>query len=335
MSNIDPLADALQEKKRDKRNGSLAAFASRGILKESNENGSKRKNNYMTSEDAAAISQYIAPKKRRYDKYETTGGNETLKKRKRPCSFCQMESAAVSIKKSLTSTELCLLHYYTTRAVLGNKVSIYNKTAFREQLPFVQSLYERAMAGLIPMLQHEEINPQKTKQKKLRNKCISFPEEKSVSPKKSIGKVVKNTDDVLANLLKQTSKKENSPKQSNTDLSKEGGFIRTCNDSATERKLMQQLAAISSSNGHKSIWNLALDKSIKSNLSQSQSIINDHFVKNIKCTCGSTKVESQGNITGRNNDVHKAEIWGIKRDNDVVTTRLRCLECGRIWNEED
>ena len=51
-------------------------------------------------------------------------------------------------------------------------------------------------------------------------------------------------------------------------------------------------------------------------------------------TCGSTNIEVNGNITSRNNDVMKGEVWGMKERSEVVVERCRCLSCGKMWNEE-
>mmetsp|Transcript_5533 Transcript_5533/g.11320 ORF Transcript_5533/g.11320 Transcript_5533/m.11320 type:complete len:300 (-) Transcript_5533:2-901(-) len=54
-----------------------------------------------------------------------------------------------------------------------------------------------------------------------------------------------------------------------------------------------------------------------------------------KCTsCASTNIESHGNITSRNNAVRKGEVWGMKDRGEMVVERYRCLNCGKVWNEE-
>ena len=53
----------------------------------------------------------------------------------------------------------------------------------------------------------------------------------------------------------------------------------------------------------------------------------------IKCSCGSTNVNIDGNIT-RNNDMMKGEVWGAKNRSEDVVERCHCLTCGRTWNEE-
>ena len=53
------------------------------------------------------------------------------------------------------------------------------------------------------------------------------------------------------------------------------------------------------------------------------------------CTsCKSTNIEIVGNSTSRNSDMTKGEVWGMKDRGETVVERCRCLNCGRIWNED-
>jgi hypothetical protein len=92
----------------------------------------------------------------------------------------------------------------------------------------------------------------------------------------------------------------------------------------------------------KSIWNLAMDidrntgklsavsESYKMSDADNARLLNN----NIICTCGENKdIRSFGNITSRNADVRKGEIWGT--DRDEVINRYQCNKCGRTWNEEE
>ena len=54
----------------------------------------------------------------------------------------------------------------------------------------------------------------------------------------------------------------------------------------------------------------------------------------VQCTCGSTDVSNDLNITGRGSDMPKGETWGSKDRSDVVV-RYRCGRCGKTWNEEE
>ena len=51
------------------------------------------------------------------------------------------------------------------------------------------------------------------------------------------------------------------------------------------------------------------------------------------CTCGSTNVKIDGNVSNRNNDMMKGEVWGNK-DRSETFERCHCLACGRTWNED-
>ena len=51
-------------------------------------------------------------------------------------------------------------------------------------------------------------------------------------------------------------------------------------------------------------------------------------------SCGSSNIEMHGNITSRNNDVRKGEVWGMKDRSETVVERCRCVDCGKVWNEE-
>jgi len=52
------------------------------------------------------------------------------------------------------------------------------------------------------------------------------------------------------------------------------------------------------------------------------------------CTCGSTNVKIDGNVSNRNNDMMKGEVWGNK-DRSETFERCHCLSCGRTWNDQD
>ena len=109
-----------------------------------------------------------------------------------------------------------------------------------------------------------------------------------------------------------------------------------------------------------SIWNLAMDSSAgasaggatpnnKSGGDQvstssnggagkaaqsSWDVIEQSMRPTVRCTCGSTDVSNDLNITGRANDMPKGETWGFKDRSDVVL-RYRCSRCGKTWNEEE
>ena len=62
--------------------------------------------------------------------------------------------------------------------------------------------------------------------------------------------------------------------------------------------------------------------------------MNDHGV--VCSSCSSSDVHSFGNITSRNADVRKGEIWGSgSRGDGGVINRYQCNQCGKTWNEEE
>lgn len=75
-----------------------------------------------------------------------------------------------------------------------------------------------------------------------------------------------------------------------------------------------------------------MEKEMIQNITSSTS--NNDNTSAFKCSsCKSTNIELSGNITSRNNDMMKGEVWGMK-DREAVVQRCRCLNCGKIWNEE-
>jgi hypothetical protein len=90
---------------------------------------------------------------------------------------------------------------------------------------------------------------------------------------------------------------------------------------------------------HKSIWNMAMDCRRDPNLlwqlieARSENFINPSSKDTIACSCGSRDTQRMGNISNRNQDVRKGEIWGAKDREDMV--RYRCNKCGKSWNVEE
>jgi hypothetical protein len=92
----------------------------------------------------------------------------------------------------------------------------------------------------------------------------------------------------------------------------------------------------------KSIWNLAMDQGPDAKASVQVPSYKDvtdgdgdgtGLSSGGTCNCGSEDVLNLGNVTSRNQDVRKGEIWGTDRGNDVIT-RFQCNKCGKTWNEE-
>jgi len=63
-------------------------------------------------------------------------------------------------------------------------------------------------------------------------------------------------------------------------------------------------------------------------------ITSDNGASSKTCSCGSTDVEINGNVTSRNNDMMKGEVWGMKNRSEMAVERCHCRACGKTWNEE-
>ena len=83
----------------------------------------------------------------------------------------------------------------------------------------------------------------------------------------------------------------------------------------------------------KSSWHLVLNDDNKPSDQQIPISSAPTEIFESKCACGGDAIMF-GNTISRNNDVHKAEIWGTKRENEI-STRYQCQKCGKIWIEEE
>lgn len=73
------------------------------------------------------------------------------------------------------------------------------------------------------------------------------------------------------------------------------------------------------------------DESVSRQIMSNWAAIEDEMKRSSTCSCGSKDVQSNCNITGRN-DATKGEIWGNK-DRAEVVARCTCMRCGKTWNE--
>lgn len=75
-----------------------------------------------------------------------------------------------------------------------------------------------------------------------------------------------------------------------------------------------------------------MERELINNITSSSTGDNAHNASTKTCKCGSTNVQVSGNVTSRNNEMTKGEIWGRKDQGEVVE-RCYCLVCGKTWNE--
>jgi len=284
---------------------------------------------------------------------EILPGNEagTTHSERLKCSFCGTAEAAV-VLDSLVKKPLCLLHYYTTRAVRMDPAKVRpagNGSELRRQLPAMQDLFSEAFSDLKKDIAEESAR--------------SFAASAS-DPLGMLHDARRKPS--TKRQRKGPAKRKDNPESANEN---EGGFIR--NIALPERYMQQQrkqkkLEASTmkpppsgkkntsksvlkgQSNPYKrrkhakaSIWNLALDNSSAGAdfeegdaTKSSWEDVERSMMPTVVCTCGSKEVQSDGNVTGRTGDIAKGETWGNK-DRSEVVIRYRCLRCGKAWNEEE
>jgi hypothetical protein len=265
-------------------------------------------------------------------------------------------------RKKRAATPYCLKCYYTTSAVRQDPekyVTVVDKEEQANQLPAIQDLFSECFLELQQELAEESARSFK-KQKSDPLAMLSFSSasgsSSSLSSKKR-RKLVANKGQAPDPSKKKEGKIE------------DGGFLRDiqCPErlkkTQTEQQEIQnqQLARMNQAasaarrasrgtstsrnnamhskrrkGSGKSIWNLAMDKGRDGKLTTVAESYNSPeagiYAVNVACTCGSKDVRSLGNMTSRNQEATKGEIWGTGRGEEVIN-RFQCNTCGRTWNE--
>ena len=273
---------------------------------------------------------------------------ETATRDKQVCNFCGKTPAALLVKlpivgrKKRAPTPYCLTCYYTTSAVRQNPekyVEIRDPQEHERQLPNIQNIFSECFLELQQELAEESARAF-SRQKKDPLAMLSNPSRKK-------RKLVGQAPDLMK---KQEGRAE------------DGGFLREVGlpehlrkTQEEQRQLQhQQLVRMNQAasaarrasraqstvnqrrkGSGKSIWNLAMDKGRDGKLStkaENYKQTNNRDLLNVVCKCGSKDVQSFGNITSRNQEVRKGEIWGTDRGEEVIN-RYQCNQCGKTWNE--
>lgn len=256
------------------------------------------------------------------------------------CSFCESEASAVSISKSLTKTSipLCLIHYYTTRScrIDPQKVSIINKEELKNQLPYVQDLFAEAFTDLQKEIATESAKSFNEMSRRTADPLSILNDHNQRKPKANIAKKPRSSSTKAGlvddgGFIKQINRRE-------IDLIEQQRTRVTLSSSFANSERNEQLSLPKSQHdvnpykrrkvSGKSSWHLVLDG--KMNMENIQETLSS-FDK--KCKCGGDAVMF-GNTTSLNNDVAKADTWGMSRDHDV-SERYQCQECGKVWNENE
>eukprot|EP01083_Nonionella_stella_P293568 998423_1 len=337
----DPLGDALRAAKAIPKRRSQVPQR-RTSSSSSTTNGRRQDNNDSGSRGG---------KNRSKNRSRNKSPNTNDRSREEICSFCGSEPAAVLITKTLTqkTTPLCLVHYYTTRAcrIDPQKVTFLGEKEATNQLPYVQDLFAEAFSEL-----QKDISTEAAR---------SFHEmsKKTLDPLSIL-----NDHDASSRNRGYSSKMRPSkfkPNSTKSGAANDGGFMSHVQQRETDlierQKRMVNQSSLTAgnssiqhvnrntnsslpqkSNPYKrrkrssvSTWNMVLDGGLDKLKVKQVDIEKPDEAIGITCSCGSEKVKIFGNITGRNNDVPKAETWGTKRENEV-STRYQCQTCGRIWN---
>ena len=245
------------------------------------------------------------------------------------CSFC--ERVPVSVIANLETggnrkkrTPLCWLHYYTSRAVRSDEVEVFvaDENIQRElNESGVQDLFAEAYLEL----RHELVT----------ESALSFKKQKA---------------DPLSVLNNFHRRPKNPPPPARRHLDRNGGgFLPTLQlperfqstgetVQSQQRQLLPQAHISSTGNPYekrrssrKSIWKLAMENPTDL---ERETKAAPAMQSSTACSCGSTDVHANGNLTSRN-DVQKAETWGFKDRSDEVVMRYLCGSCGKTWNEEE
>ena len=271
-------------------------------------------------------------------------------------------------RKKRAATPYCLTCYYTTSAVRLDKekyVSILDKKEQMKQLPHIQHLFSECYLELQQELQQESVRAF-TKQQSSKNykndplaAMLNFSSAKKRKQQTTMkgpppldkregnindGGFIRNIN--VPEHLKKTQEEQREIQNQqlarmNTAASaaRRASRVKTITDTTTTTTTTTSKRRKGSG---KSIWNLAMDTdrntgklSAVSECYKMSDADNARFLNNnILCTCGENKdIRSFGNITSRNADVRKGEIWGT--DRDEVINRYQCNKCGRTWNEEE
>jgi hypothetical protein len=205
----------------------------------------------------------------------------------------------------------------------------------KRQLPYIQELFSEAFMGL-----QKDIAMESGKSFHRMMKCANDPlsiltdNAAKIFKKKKV-KVGGNQND--GGFLNHVQQKEIDLIEQQKKRVQVDTMITAANESTTNLK-QNTAVIVEGANPYKrrkystkSSWHLVLDP--KRNVEMNVNDPMDGKFSITICTCGSNNVTTLENISSRMNDVSKADIWGYKRDQDEVSSKYQCKNCGKIWNE--
>jgi len=270
------------------------------------------------------------------------------------CNFCAKTPAAVSVSlpvlghKKRAPTGYCLMCYYTTSAVRQDPtkhVCMLDAKQHQLQLPAIQKLFSECFLELQQELAEESARSFSKQKKDPLAMLTTMPSNKNKRRKTAASHNKGQAPDLfrkqegkamdggflreigLPERLKRTQhEQEQLQRDQLARMNQAASAARRASRTATNTK--NTIAQRRKGSG-KSIWNLAMGSN-KTTVSYKESSANN--LHSVACTCGSKDVQSFGNITSRNQEVRKGEIWGTGRGEEVIN-RYQCNKCGRTWNE--
>jgi len=233
-------------------------------------------------------------------------------------------------------------------------VRICNQTVYDEQLPGIQELFQEAFVELQQALAEESAR--------------SF----AANAKDPLGALLQRPSSSQQKKRRLSSKlKDPPPSSNNNNINGGGGFIqkmtlpeRFRQTQAQQQHLQEQLKRQSSSYAARrpsqksNIWNVVIDESQtspsshqnkkKNKTTTKKSSPNNPYTVNVSApilavdavcsTCGPDNPQGVEQLThnqSRSMGMTKGETWGNKDRQDEITNRYQCLQCGKVWNEQE
>ena len=303
--------------------------------------------------------------------YDDKDEHETNNKAR--CCFCRQSLAAVAVRttepiqpRSRTTTTVtrpyCLLHYYTTPVarVPTKQVMILDVAVHEEQYPAAQKLFAEAFVQLQQELTQAMARSTTTTttaaQKKdplavLHHIHKKAQRRKAPPPAQQQAPVTRRTSSEEGGFLREVATPERLVRTQQAQARKQAALL----------KRMEQAAAKAESDAHrptpdvskrrkssrKSIWNVVMDNNNNNTDNNNQSseqqkesmpvttaaaiyAASDMHTGAVCSACHSERVKTLSSHTAR--DARKGEIWGGR---DETSSRVQCLDCGKMWNEEE
>jgi hypothetical protein len=290
------------------------------------------------------------------------------------CSFCQAQPAALQVhsptsvrpnQKHQPTTYFCLLHYYTTSAVRAGgpetTVRVVNPAEYDRQLPAMQSLFADVFVELQQELAEESAARSSFPTKISAQDPLAILTRLHQAPKKKLSAQKKrkrspdSTSDATAGgFIESIALPERLIRTQRAQAQKQSALVRRMEHASKHSGSLTQRRKPT----RKSIWNVMEDAAYRpaaavateksapptstAAAAAAATTTEPSFLdmdlahdNNVTCSsCGSREVNCLSSSTHRNNESTKGEIWGSGSRDDVMI-RYQCLQCGKVWSEQE